>query len=137
VPVLTVKLLYAVLSRAFPDGPQSVSDARPVDLHETESGIRFSTANASGHITPPWQARGTVKKAADGHLEIDLRVAGGSADAQDRPSEKVDMRFQGTLAHRVLPVFNESMPLAGWKVYGAGDTAPATIAAARTAVKRP
>jgi hypothetical protein len=136
-PVLTVKLLYAVLSRAFPDGPQSVPASKQVDLHETETGIRFATANASGHVTPPWQARGTVKKASDGHLDIDLRLAGGSADPQDRPAGKTDMRFQGTLAHRAAPVFSESMPLADWKVYGAGDAPPATIAAARAALKRP
>jgi hypothetical protein len=134
-PVLTVKLLYAVLARAFPDGPQSIPASKQVDLHESEVGIRFSTASASGHILPPWQARGSVKKPDDSRLEVDLRLAGSSADPNVRAGDKVDMRFQGTLRKRSSAVYDEAMPLADWKVYGAGEAKAATIGTARTAIK--
>jgi len=118
-PILSVRLLFALLTRAIPGGPDALKGQRKIDLSEPQFGIQFATPSAEGHITAPWRVVGMVDRAGD-VITYDLHLTGGTRDPLGRAGRPVDMVFGGRLAARKEPVFQETMSLAGWRVCGVG-----------------
>jgi len=119
-PVLTMRLLLAVLDRTIAGGPDKLSGEQAIDHRESKVGIRFATPSAEGHITAPWQAHGIARKLPGGAISYDIELQGGSQDPLGRTGPPMDVRFKGILDHRKAPVFDDAMPLHDWKVYGVG-----------------
>jgi hypothetical protein len=118
-PILSVRLLLALLNRAVPGGPDTLKGKQNIDLRESRVGIQFATPSAEGHITAPWRVVGTASQAGEA-IKYDIHLTGGTRDPLGRAGAPVDMVFSGQLAKRTGPVFQDSMSLAGWQVYGVG-----------------
>ncbi|HZZ92221.1 MAG TPA: hypothetical protein VFE23_06645 [Usitatibacter sp.] len=133
-PVLTMRLVLGLLARTLPGGPDSVTGDRAIDFNEAKTGIRYGTPSASGHIAAPWRASGHVARSKDDVVTYDLHLTGEATDPLGNKSGPVDMILGGKLRTRPGPVFDETMSLADWKVYGAGaKAASGTIADVRAA----
>jgi hypothetical protein len=119
-PMLTMRLMVALLNRAIPGGPDALKGRKKIDLSEQQVGIQFATPSAEGQITAPWRVVGMVNRAEGEAIAYDLRLKGGTRDPLGRDGGPVDMVLKGQLAMRKRPVFQETMSLAGWQVYGIG-----------------
>lgn len=132
-PVLTMRLLLALLARTVPDGPDAVKDTRRIDFSEPRIGIRFATASAEGNVTAPWRVVGSVGKPGAGAIAYDFHLTGGTGDATGA-GEPIDMMLSGRLAMRQGAVYEDGMSLAGWQLYGVGPR-EGTVADVRAALK--
>jgi hypothetical protein len=114
-PVATTQLLLALLARTVPAGPAGLKSEMKIDLREPKRGVEYATPSAGGRIVAPWSVTGSVRPQAGGAIAYDLHLVG---NAQDPPSatHPLDVRFEGTLAERASPAFDDAMPLAGWRV---------------------
>lgn len=119
-PVLTMRLLLAVLNRTIAGGPDKLAGEKAIDHRESKVGIRFATPSAEGHIKAPWQAHGIARKLPGGAISYEIELQGGSQDPLGRAGPAMDIRFKGILDHRKAPVFDDAMSLHDWKVYGVG-----------------
>jgi len=118
-PILSMRLLLALLNRAAPGGPETLKERRNIDLSEPRIGIQFATPSAEGHITAPWRVVGTISRSGE-VVKYDLHLTGGTRDPLARAGAPIDMVFSGQLAVGKGPVFQDNMSLAGWQVYGVG-----------------
>ena len=119
-PVLSTRLLLALLNRAAPGGPDSLKESQDIDLSELQHGIQFATPSAEGHISAPWRVVGTIGKPTRDAVTYDLHLTGGTRDPLGRTGAAVDLVFTGRLGVGTQPVFQDSMSLAGWQVFGVG-----------------
>ena len=134
-PVLFVRLMYALLTRAIPGGPDTVKDVQRVNFSEDQIGIKYATPSAGGHITAPWRVDGTVERVSQDIVFV-LHLAGGTQDPLGRDGKPMDLMFTGRLSMVPEPVFVDSMSLAGWKVYGVESmTSARTVGDVRAAVR--
>jgi hypothetical protein len=119
-PMLSMRLLLALLNRTVPGGPDALKGPQKIDFSEPRVGIQFATPSAEGHITAPWRVVGTIDRPTPETVGFDLHLTGDTRDPLGRASDPIDMVFTGRLATRKAPVFQEGMSLAGWQVYGIG-----------------
>lgn len=117
-PVLSLQLALRLLSRAFPQGPGSVSAAVERDLNEEQHPLRARMArsvDAAGNaplreVPAPWRAHISAAPAAAGAVDfsIDLSSAGGPLHWQGR-----------WLPQSRMAALPPALDLLGWKVYRA------------------
>lgn len=119
-PILSMRLMLALLNRAIPGGPGALKAEQKIDVSEPKVGIQFATPSAEGHIAAPWRVVGTASWSNAETINYELHLTGGTRDPLGHAGKPVDMVFTGQLAMRKGPVFRETMPLAGWQVYGIG-----------------
>jgi hypothetical protein len=116
-PVLSIRLLMAVLGRVFPKGPQQISEAQAIDRTDP-LGIKYATPSASGYIPPHWSVTGKVSKGDQGEIQFSFAltfptgVEGGHG--------KMKLHMEGLLSTLGQPVFLDSDSLVQWTTYGLG-----------------
>jgi len=117
-PVLNIKLVWILLNRVFPKGPDSISGTVKID-HTGTTGIKFATPSASGYIPKNWRVNGKVVKNKDQSINyrLELRAPLGQKTAQD---STYTINMSGKLAFLGKPVFSDSDSLEGWTIYGIG-----------------
>jgi hypothetical protein len=117
-PILRMRLLFALLQRAFPKGPESIAGKTDVD-HTDRAGIKFATQSASGYIPAPWRLKGKVSKLAEGKVLFNLALSFPS-QRQDKERDNVTINMEGTLGMLDRPVFRDTDSLDGWTTYELG-----------------
>lgn len=117
-PMLTIKLVLTLLSRAFPDGPGSIGVRSSIDLVENQLPISISTTSAGGEIPPPWTLKGNAGFSATGIAQFNMTFTHSDPD---KPNENETMRFAGTwqLSPTSL-VIADDFPLKDWQIYSLG-----------------
>jgi len=116
-PVLSMRLLFALLQRVFPKGPESIVGETEVD-HTDRVGIKIATASAGGYIPAPWRVKGKVNKLAEGKILFDL-VLSFPLRQQDKEQSSI-INMKGALDMLDRPVFRDTDSLDGWTIYGIG-----------------
>jgi len=116
-PVLSMRLLFTLLQRVFPKGPESIVGETEVD-HTDRVGIKIATASAGGYIPAPWRVKGKVNKLAEGKILFDL-VFSFSSRQQDKEQSSI-INMKGALDMLDRPVFRDADSLEGWTIYGIG-----------------
>jgi len=117
-PVLSMRLLFSLLQRVFPKGPDSIVGTTVVD-HIDRIGIKYITPSASGYIPAPWHVKGEVSKLADGTIPFELELS-FSLPQQDSKSSRLNIKMKGKLAVFGRSVFHDTDSLEGWIIYGLG-----------------
>ena len=130
-PTLQLRLLLAVLTRAFPKGPESIADSARFD-YMGKAGIKFATATAAGYVPIPWEASGQVTKLAEDAVSLDVRlfVPQGQPNGPRR-----EQRYAGTFSMRSGPVFDDKASVQGWFVKGAEGLDLKTFGDVRARIK--
>jgi hypothetical protein len=115
-PVLSMRLLFVLLQRVFPKGPDQIRRATNVD-HTGRVGIKYATPSASGYIPAPWHLKGQVSRLPDGSLPFELAL---SFQQQDKQRSSLTINMKGELGVLGGPVFRDTDSLEGWTTYGLG-----------------
>jgi hypothetical protein len=131
-PTLQLRLLLAVLTRALPGGPESITGRRR--FHYTgKTGIKFATATAGGHVPLPWEASGEVTKVSDDAVSIDVRLFVPQGPLGDGAQH--EQRYSGIFSKHGGPVFDDNASLDGWFVKGTGGLVLKTFGDVRARIK--
>ncbi len=117
-PVLSIKLLWIVLGRVFPKGPNEITGVRSIDRTHP-IGIKYATPSASGYIPAPWNVKGEVSKLADGTVPFELALT-FAVEQQDGKKSTFTIVMNGELGMLGQPVFSDGDSLDGWTTYGMG-----------------
>lgn len=121
-PILSMRLVMALLNRAFPKGPNQIQGSIDLD-HSGSVGIKYATPSASGYIPAPWRVKGKVSRLADRAITFDLALS-FPAPQRDGTTREFKGTFVGSLSMTLNAIFRDADLLEGWTTYGLG---PQTI----------
>lgn len=116
--ILSVKLAYALLVRAFPKGPDSIGDTLDANLSDRKHEISINTPGASLEISPPWSLKGSAKSSGSDLIEFDLTLTSQSPEAE---RIKETLHFSGSW-YKNSPELElpDDMPLQDWQILPVG-----------------
>lgn len=119
-PLLEQELVFRLLGAALPNGTEEIKGMHKIDYKSERTGIQFATPSAQGFISAPWHVIGDINVVAQNVVEYQLSLtAAGTGDAV-ASNGKYTANFSGRLSRVVHAQIDDSMPLAGWNVFGVG-----------------
>ncbi|MBI4751286.1 MAG: hypothetical protein HY774_22630 [Acidobacteria bacterium] len=118
VNILSVKLAYALLVRAFPKGPDSISDPLDASIVERKNEISVNNISAGLEIPPPWSLKGTATPVGTEYIQFDLTFIFQSPDDE---KVKETMQFTGKW-YKNSPELEipAEMPIQDWQIFSLG-----------------
>lgn len=119
-PMLTIKLVLTLLSRAFPDGPASMGVRSRINLVENELPVSINTVSAGGEFPPPWTSKGSAGLSAEGVVQFDMSF---TYPTGERANKNEAMQLAGTwqLSPTSLLIADD-FQLKDWQIYSLGPT---------------
>jgi hypothetical protein len=114
-PVLQLQLLLRLLARAAPEGPAALDAGKAFNLDDAKNAIRVGRGGeARRDFEAPWQARGHLKREANGDISFDI-VFGYAGGADGKRS---DMTLAGIWRQDSrTSSFEDATAIADWQVY--------------------
>lgn len=118
--ILSVKLAYALLVRAFPKGPGSISGPLNASIVERKNEISVNNVSAGLEIYPPWRLKGTATPGGTEYIQFDLTFTFPSPD-DERVKETIQLTGKWYKNSPELEIPAE-MPIKDWQIFSLGPT---------------
>ena len=117
-PSLMLQLTLKLLKKAFPDGPQSISEDMNIDIASDGKAIKVNTPTASANFSSPWLAKGILKKEIGDRISFDIKFNAANAI---NSFQSYAVHFSGVWQiDKSAAVFPDTMPLKDWQFYSIG-----------------
>ena len=115
---LHFQLLVQLLRAAFPDGPQSVTAERTVEIANDKESIAVGTFGATDVFTPPWKLKAKAARVDRQTIDYQLDF---SFHTEAAPETEYAMKLRGQwIKDDKAPVLPDDLPLAGWTMHYVG-----------------
>ncbi|HET7059011.1 MAG TPA: hypothetical protein VFI05_09775 [Nitrospiraceae bacterium] len=125
---LQLQLVEHLLSRAYPDGPDSVNGHEKIAVQEKKEPIQIGTTGSKGYFSPPWSVVGQATPLATGKVGFDFTFSFAAEKSNEKPNKKANkktnklkpskLKFAGIWQRDPrTPHFDDRLPLEGWKIY--------------------
>ncbi len=115
-PSLMLQLIYELLNRSQPQGPNAVDEKQAWDEKEKSRDFKLNTGLATGIFAAPWEIKGSGWKAESGHRRFELAFQ-FSNPSPGNPDETSSITFSGDLDFRKQGFpYPESTNLEGWRI---------------------
>jgi hypothetical protein len=125
---LQLQLVEHLLSRAYPDGPDSVNGHEKIAVQEKKEPIQIGTTGSKGYFSPPWSVIGQATPLATGKVGFDFTFSFAAEKSNEKPNKKANkktnklkpskLKFAGIWQRDSrTPHFDDRLPLEGWKIY--------------------
>jgi hypothetical protein len=125
---LQLQLVEHILSRAYPDGPDSVNGHEKIAVKEKKEPIQIGTTGSKGYFSPPWSVIGQATPLATGKVGFDFTFSFAAEKSNEKPNKKANkktnklkpskLKFAGIWQRDPrTPHFDDRLPLEGWKIY--------------------
>ena len=121
---MAVQMTLGLLSRAFPEGSESVGTSSAVELVDRMDAIEMKTQSASGELPTPWSLKGTANRLAPKAIGFQLSF---SCPIDEGAAQKEKLELSGTWENSSTSlVLSDDMQLRGWQIYSLGPTSGRT-----------
>ena len=115
-PSLMLQLVYELLNRSQPKGPNAVGDKQQWDETEKKQDFKLDNGLATGAFAAPWGIKGSGWKAESGHRRFELlfqftNPMAGNTEETDSITFSGDLDF-----HKQDFPYSGSTSLEGWRV---------------------
>lgn len=115
-PSLMLQLVFELLNRSHPDGPNSIDDKQSWEREEEKRDFKLNTGLASGAFGAPWRVKGSGWKTEAGHRRFELLFT-FSNPQPGNPDETDSITFSGDLDFRKQGFpYPPSTSLEGWRL---------------------
>jgi hypothetical protein len=104
----------------LPNGTEKIKGVRKIDYKNERTGIQFATPSAQGFISAPWHVIGDVNVVAPNVVEYQLSLTAAGTGDPTASNGPYTAAFSGRLSKAKHARIDDSMPLAGWNVFGVG-----------------
>jgi len=121
---LHLQLVEHLLSRAYPDGPNSVNGHEKIAVQEKKQPIQIGTTGSRGYFSPPWSVAGQATPLATGKVGFDFTFSFATEKSKEKANKKTNKRKANELKFAGIwqrdprtPSFDDRLPLVGWRIY--------------------
>jgi len=115
-PSLMLQLVYELLNRSQPKGPDAVSKKQAWDEMEKKHDFKLNTGLATGVFTAPWGIKGSGWMTESGHRRFELFFQFANP-MPGKPEATDSITFSGDLDFRKQGFpYPESTTLEGWRL---------------------
>ena len=115
-PSLMLQLVFELLNKSQPDGPDSIDDKQLWDRQEEKRDFNLNTGLASGSFKAPWGVKGSGWIAESGHRRFEFLFTFANP-LPDNPDKTDSITFSGDLDFRKQGFpYVASASLEGWRM---------------------